>query len=249
MGLMDKVATGRTLHKPATSLREQYAEEEVVAHGKALMDSIETHGAPESVVLVHEHDYVQGGRDLSIIVWLLIGGMFFFVPIGMVMMIGGAMIGGGEIVGIGWICLPVLLIILVPLGKIGWGIFSGSAQALFSPEPVENVTRKLWYDPGRRFLTAFLHVTDEETGQEYYPELDHAVFVESTDVISILVDKPSDGAVSFGSRTVILQDPTDDGMWVSSMMHFQPFEYGETTDSEELGRLIAQRMDLKFKTR
>ncbi len=31
------------------------------------------------------------------------------------------------------------------------------------------------------------------------------------------------------------------------MMRFQSFEYGETTASEELGRLIAKRMDLKFK--
>ena len=146
------------------------------------------------------------------IIWVLIGGMFFFVPLGIFMMIGGALIGGGEIVGIGWICLPLLLLILIPAGRLGWGIFSGSLKALCQ-SPLSRLKGKVWYDPAHRYLCAIKHITDKETGEEYYPELASAVFVENTDVISVNVERPSDGAVSFGSQTVVLHDPTNDDPW------------------------------------
>ena len=131
-------------------------------------------------------------------------------------------------------------------GTIWVGVFSGSLKALVMPEPVEQVERKVWYDPAHRYLCAIKHITDQETGEEYYPELASAVFVENTDVISVNVERPSDGAVSFGSQTVVLHDPTNDDPWASTLMRFQRFEYGEDTASEELGQKIARTMDLKF---
>ena len=246
MGLMDKIGDGATLTKRASSLRMQHTSEEVEAHGKALMDSIEQNGPPNGVILIHENNYQQGGRDFTAIFWMVLGGMFFFVPLGIFLMIFGGLMGGGEIVGIGWICIPLMFLLLIPAGRLGWGIMSGSAQVLFMPEPVEQVERKLWYDQAHRYLCAIKHIMDKETGEEYYPELASAVFVEITDVISVNVERPSDGAVSFGSQTVVLHDPTNDDPWASTLMRFQRFEYGEDTASEELGQKIARTMDLKF---
>ena len=245
MGLMDQIGGSVSSTKRASSLRMQHTPEEVEAHGKALMDSIEQNGPPNGVILIHENNYQQGGRDFTAIFWMVVGGMFFFVPLGIFLMIFGGLMGGGEIVGIGWICIPLMFLLLIPAGRLGWGIMSGSAQVLFMPEPIEHVVRKVWYDPNHRYLAVLKHLTDEETGVEYYPEFAHGVFVETTDVVSVQVTEPSDGAVTFGSRTVVLLDPTEDP-WAPSLCSFQRFEYGEHQASDELGRTIARTMNLNF---
>ena len=55
MGLMGQIGGSVSSNKRGSSLRMQHTSEEVEAHGKALMDSIEQNGPPNGVILIHEN--------------------------------------------------------------------------------------------------------------------------------------------------------------------------------------------------
>ena len=151
----------------------------------------------------------------------------------LVMVIFGTVFCGIVIVGLvislvggAIIALPCLLIFSIPFFMFGGPMVIGGIENIFNPEPLENVTHKMWYDRKNKFLVLIEHCFDVEDQEEYAPEVVRELYLADTDEIKVIYDPPSDGAVSAGSSQVVLWDQNTDKE-SRILMFLGGFSYGE----------------------
>ena len=234
MGLMDKINNDANLTRSSQPMKQRKEDE---GRGQLLLDSIEEHGVPDNVILLTENAYRRGGRHLGpSLMFAIFGSMFFLAPIGLMIMsaIGGA-----------FVLVPCLGIVGIPFFWFGSRLAGPALQNLTNPEPPEDVVDMLWYDSRHRFLAGIEHTSDAETGQEYYPELLHGIYLKDGDEIAILYDTPSEGGMTSGYRRVCLWDPQSE-LETYVVLDLEWFGYYEEEEARERARFFARKLQLRF---
>lgn len=247
MGLMDRLESGELELKDHA---EEKRLDEILDRATTLMNAIEADGPPAGVVLGHELEYQRGGRNyLESGFWGLLGLMFIGIPLGMIAMFLFAFLSNPSgITPAGLICLPLLLVLVVGLIRLGQEIVSEPFQNLTDPDPVEQVVERTWLDPTNRFIAVFLHATDEATGTRHAPEISTAFFVEKYGSVSVWTYHGHAGAdsVTPGYEMVVIQgDPSGESS--SDVSHRIEFPYGQREEADKLGRHISDTMGIGLK--
>tara|TARA_B100001996_G_scaffold181420_1_gene138570 strand:- start:152 stop:958 length:807 start_codon:yes stop_codon:yes gene_type:complete len=206
--------------------------------GEKLMDMLEHSPAPSGVFLVKEEDYTRGGRMWAqSLVMTIFGTVFCGIVIVVLVM---AIVGGAII------ALPCLLIFSIPFFMFGGPMVLGGLDTLINPEPLEEVTHKMWYDRKNKFLVLIEHCYDVEEEEEYAPEVVRELYLADTDEIKVIYDPPSDGAVSAGSSQVVLWDQNTDKE-SRILMFLGGFPYGERKKKAlEKAREYSMLMRIQF---
>lgn len=239
MGLMERIewANDDSARRAAEAMLDQ-----ILDLAESLMETIEADGAPPGVVLAHEVEYQRGGRNfVESGFWGLLGLMFIGIPLGMIAMFLLAFLANPSgITPAGLICLPLLLVLVVGLVWMGQSIVSEPFQNLTDPDPVEQVVERTWLDPANRLIAVFLHVTDDESGVEYAPEISTAFFVGDNSKVEVYSIEPHGGAdsVTPGSEVVNIV-----GIRTS---HSIRFAYGRREKADDLGKLISETMQIRL---
>jgi len=219
LGLLERVNADNSNSRPAAAAGRKFTKRRPNdGRGEKLMDVLEHSPVPSGVVLVNEEDFTRGGRMWGqSLVMLIFGSVFCGIVIVVLVM---SLVGGAII------ALPCLLIFSIPFFMFGGPMVIGGIENIFNPEPLENVTHKMWYDRKNKFLVLIEHCFDVEDQEEYAPEVVRELYLADTDEIKVIYDPPSDGAVSAGSSQVVLWDQNTDKK-SRILMFLGGFSYGE----------------------
>ena len=204
--------------------------------GYALMDSIEAHGPPTSVKMIHTYRTTRGGFEAGIILFGLLGLFFLSVPLFFFGVAVATTPSDAEPI---YESLAGVLIMVLFTGVgflMGFSSVKELVEHLWRPPPIEDIELKIWFDSAKRFLAKILHPTDQKTGARRSPELIDGCFVMPT--YSVKVQSGADGWQGEGAYSFVVVGNSSHRFIIDSNA------WGE--EAEHLAKAIALRTGIPY---
>ena len=200
------------------------------------MDSIEAHGPPSSVRLIHKYKSERGGVEPAAYATAFLGLFFMLGPLPVFLPLTQDILAGrGEIVN-----LPLLVFGYVAFGGasiFGFFLAKDPIAHIWRPPQKEELEFRIWFDPKHRFLARILHPTDKKTGQHRYPELDDVCVVSSSNTTAVETGDVYQGEHAW-SHVVVRND----------VAHFVIHDNIWNEEAADLAKTVGRRIGLTFKS-
>ncbi|HBE11638.1 MAG TPA: hypothetical protein DCY76_04290 [Flavobacteriales bacterium] len=202
--------------------------------GYALMDSIEAHGPPSSVRLIHKYKSERGGVEPAAVATAFLGLFFMLGPLPVFLPLTQDILAGrGEVAN-----LPLLVFGYVAFGGasiFGFFVAKEPIAHIWRPPRKEELEVRIWFDSKHRFLARILHPTDKKTGQHRYPELDDVCVVSSSNTTAVETGSVYQGEHAW-SHVVVRNDGA----------HFVIHHYIWDEEAVDLAKTVGRRIGVSF---
>lgn len=203
--------------------------------GLALMESIEAHGSPGSVKLIHKYQSERGGLDPAAFFFGFLGLFFMLVPLYFLVLLTRDVLGAPDNIDNNPLLLVFPYLLLGGASVFGFFIAQEHVAHIWRPPRKEELEVRIWFDPRHRFLARILHPTDKKTGQRRYPELDDVCFVSSSNTTAVNTGDTWQGEHAW-SHVVVWND----------VAHFVIHDNIWNEEAIDLAKTIGRRIGLSF---
>ena len=204
--------------------------------GFALMDSIEAHGPPSLVSLIHKYKSERGGVEPVAYATAFLGLFFMLGPLPVFLPLTQDILAGrGEIVN-----LPLLVFGYVAFGAaflLGYFLAQPAIAHIWRPPRKEELEVRIWFDPKHRFLACIHHPTDKKTGQRLYPELNDVWVASSSDFTAVWTGDTWQG-----------EHPWSNVVVGNGVSHFVIQEYIWDEEAVDLAKTVGRKIGISFKS-